>query len=70
MDGNFYRYEEQKTANQKMFEAYTAMVSKRFGTEDYCTTMDNDRVRMFEKLNQCIPFLPAEMRRQGWKRIA
>lgn len=39
-----------------MLEAYTDMVRKAFGTEKYCTTMDNDKVRMFEKLNQCIPF--------------
>ena len=56
MDGIFYRYEEQKKENQKMLEAYTDMVRKAFGTEKYCTTMDNDKVRMFEKLNQCIPF--------------
>ena len=52
----FYRMEEQKTENQNMFEKYTEEVSKQFGTEEYCKTMDNIHVRMFEKLNQCIPF--------------
>ena len=56
MSGKYYRYEEQKTENRHMLKAFAESVRARFGTEEYRAFMDNENVRMFEKLNHCIPF--------------
>lgn len=52
----FYETAVQRKRNHEIMKAYTEAVMSRFGTDNYCTTADNLNVRMFERLNQCIPF--------------